>query len=92
MLSGVFTRIGTDIGYREGGDDTGIEGEKRREWKNGTSDARIEEMRALVNLEVASRVKIDRGGGSRFSVNGNEERASSTRSSETDDNLVWSAD
>lgn len=45
---------------------------------NDTSEERIEEMRVVVNLEVASGVNISRGGGSRSSENGIEVHARST--------------
>jgi hypothetical protein len=56
------------------------------------SDARMEDTRVIVNLVVASGVKIDNGGGSRSSEKGIEEAASSTRCSEPENNLVRSAD
>jgi len=52
----------------------------------------MEEMRVLVNLESASCVKMDVGGGSRSSEKGIEEQASSTKYSVSGDNLVRSAD
>jgi len=84
--------MGTDIGYKAAGDDTDIEGAKKRECKNCTSDDWIEEMIALVNLDIPVSVKIDDGGGSRFSGRGSEDWARSTRFSESGDNLVLSAD
>ena len=53
-----------------------MKGEKSKEWMKGKSEARMEATSVAVNLVVASCVKIDNGGGSRWSERGNEEAAS----------------
>lgn len=68
----MFTRTGTDIGYRHEGEDGGIAGEKSKEWIKDKSLDRTEEISVSSNLEMAPAVKMDAGGGSRSSEEGRE--------------------